>query len=164
MPLLIKKRGQVSKNVNEWTVSSHGFEKCKVMTRIPGASSVAAKSEHIDQINSHYASNKHQRNAVSHHTMRQHGDLLNFDFPKSSDSSNRLFRFAFVNKGSFVNGGGCGQGLWEGSSRYCSGTRQLLRGPRIQTRNHCRISAECFKAVIAGLWPVWLFVVARGQK
>jgi len=29
-------------------------------------------------------------------TMRQHGDLLNFDFQKSSDSSNQLFRFAFV--------------------------------------------------------------------
>jgi len=86
----------------------HGFEKCKVMLRIPGASSVAAKSEHINQLNCHYASNKHQHNAVSHYTMRQHGDLLNFDFQKSSDSSNQLFRFAFVNKGSFVNGGGCG--------------------------------------------------------
>jgi len=43
---------------------------------MPGASSVTAKSEHIDQINSHYASNKHQRNAVSHYTMGQHGDFV----------------------------------------------------------------------------------------
>jgi len=78
------------------------------MPRMPGASFVAAKSEHIDKINSHCASNKHQRNADSHYTMRQHGDLLNFDFQKSSDSSNQFFRFAFVNTGSFVNGGGCG--------------------------------------------------------
>ena len=34
--------------------------------------------------------------------------LLNFDFQKCSDSSNQLFRFAFVNTGSFVNCGGCG--------------------------------------------------------
>jgi len=40
--------------------------------------------------------------------MRQHDDLLNFAFQKSSDSSNQLFRFAFVNTGGFVNGGGCG--------------------------------------------------------
>jgi len=26
------------------------------------------------------------------------------------------------------------------------------------------ISTECFKAVVAGLWPVWLFIVVRGQK
>ena len=26
------------------------------------------------------------------------------------------------------------------------------------------ISTECFKAVFAGLWPVWLFIAARGQK
>ena len=52
------------------------------MPRMPGASSVAAKSEHIDQIDSHYASNKHQRDAVSQYTMRQHGDLLNLDFSK----------------------------------------------------------------------------------
>jgi len=52
------------------------------MPRMPGASSVAAKSEHIDQINSQYDSNEHQRNAVSHYTMRQHGDLLKLDFSK----------------------------------------------------------------------------------
>jgi len=78
------------------------------MPRMPGASFVAAKSEHIEQINSHYASNKHQRNAHSYYTMQQHGDLLNFDFQKSSDSSNQFFRIAFVITGSFVNGGGCG--------------------------------------------------------
>jgi len=38
--------------------------------------------------------------------MREHGDLLNFDFQKTSDNSNQLFHFAFVNTGSFVNGGG----------------------------------------------------------
>ena len=137
MPLLIKKRGQVSKNVNEWTVSSHGFEKCKVMLRIPGASSVAAKSEHIDQINSHYASYKHQRDAVSHHTMRQHGDLLNSDFQKSSNSSNRLFRFAFVNKGSFVNGGGCGQGLWEGVQQVLFRDPAATEGPETEQSFEC---------------------------
>jgi len=26
------------------------------------------------------------------------------------------------------------------------------------------ISTESFRAVVAGLWPVWLFIVARGQK
>jgi len=26
------------------------------------------------------------------------------------------------------------------------------------------ISTVCFKAVVVGLWPVWLFIVARGQK
>ena len=26
------------------------------------------------------------------------------------------------------------------------------------------ISTEWFKAVVAGLWPVWLFIVACGQK
>jgi len=26
------------------------------------------------------------------------------------------------------------------------------------------ISTKCFKAVVAGLWPEWLFIVARGQK
>ena len=26
------------------------------------------------------------------------------------------------------------------------------------------ISTECFEAVVASLWPVWLFIVARGQK
>jgi len=26
------------------------------------------------------------------------------------------------------------------------------------------ISTECFKAVVVGLWPVWLFIVALGQK
>jgi len=26
------------------------------------------------------------------------------------------------------------------------------------------ILTECFEAVIAGLWPVWLFIVARRQK
>ena len=26
------------------------------------------------------------------------------------------------------------------------------------------ISTECFKAVVAGLWPAWLFSVAPGQK
>jgi len=26
------------------------------------------------------------------------------------------------------------------------------------------ISTECFKAVVTGLWPVWLFIVARGQN
>ena len=26
------------------------------------------------------------------------------------------------------------------------------------------ISTECFKAVIAGLWPVWIFIVASSQK
>jgi len=26
------------------------------------------------------------------------------------------------------------------------------------------ISTKCFKAVVAGLWPVWLFIVAHGQK
>jgi len=31
-------------------VSNHGFEKCKVMPRMPGASFVVAKSDHIDQI------------------------------------------------------------------------------------------------------------------
>jgi len=66
------------------------------------------KSEHIDKIliAIHYASNKHQHNAVPYYTIREHGDLLNFGFQKSSDSSNQLFCFAFVN--SFVNGGGCG--------------------------------------------------------
>jgi len=67
------------------------------MLKKPGASFVAAKSEHIDQIYSHDVSNKHQRNAVSHYTMRLHGDLLNFDFQKSSDSSNQLFRLTFEN-------------------------------------------------------------------
>jgi len=28
----------------------------------------------------------------------------------------------------------------------------------------CSISTECFKAVVAGLWPLGLFIVARGQK
>jgi len=28
----------------------------------------------------------------------------------------------------------------------------------------CSISTECFKAVVTGLWPVWLFIVAHGQK
>jgi len=28
----------------------------------------------------------------------------------------------------------------------------------------CSTSTECFKAVVAGLWPVLLFIVARGQK
>jgi len=29
----------------------------------------------------------------------------------------------------------------------------------------CSISTECFKAVVAGLWPMWLFlIVARGKK
>jgi len=37
------------------------------MPRMPATSSVAAKAEHNDQINSHYASNKHQRHAVSHY-------------------------------------------------------------------------------------------------
>jgi len=78
------------------------------MLRMPGASFVAAKSEHIDQINSHYAFNKHQGNAFFHYSIRKHGGLLNFDFEKSSDSSNQFFRFAFVNTGRFVNGGGCG--------------------------------------------------------
>jgi len=50
--------------------------------------------------------NKQQLNPVAHYNMRQHGDLLNYGFHKSSDSSNQLFRFAFVN--SFVNDGGCG--------------------------------------------------------
>jgi len=26
------------------------------------------------------------------------------------------------------------------------------------------ISTECFKAVVTGMWPVWLFIVARDQK
>jgi len=26
------------------------------------------------------------------------------------------------------------------------------------------ISTECFKAVVAGLWPVWPFIVVHGQK
>jgi len=26
------------------------------------------------------------------------------------------------------------------------------------------ISTECFRAVVAGLWPVWLFIVDRGQE
>ena len=26
------------------------------------------------------------------------------------------------------------------------------------------ISTVCFKVVVAGLWPVWPFIVARGQK
>jgi len=26
------------------------------------------------------------------------------------------------------------------------------------------ISTECFKAVVAGLWPVWTFVVPRGHE
>jgi len=43
------------------------------------------------------------RNAVPHYITRDHGDLLNFGFQKSSDSSNQLSRFAFVNR--FVNGG-----------------------------------------------------------
>jgi len=84
-----------------WTRKVHSYAEnalCKFC-------SVAAKSEHIEQINRHYASNKHQRNAVSHYTMRQHGGLLNFDFQKSSHSSNQLFHFAFVNTGCFVNGG-----------------------------------------------------------
>jgi len=38
--------------------------------------------------------------------MWQHIGLLNFGFQKCYDSSNQLFRFAFVN--SFVIGGGCG--------------------------------------------------------
>jgi len=78
------------------------------MPRMPGASFVAVKSKHINQIKSHYASNKHQRNADSHCTMRQQGDVLNFNFQKRSDSSNQFLRFAFVNTGSFVNGRGCG--------------------------------------------------------
>jgi len=77
------------------------------MSRMPGASFISVKSEHIDQINSHYASNKNQRNADSHYTMQQHGDLLNFDFQKRSDGNNQLFCFAFKNAGSFVNGRGC---------------------------------------------------------
>jgi len=52
---------------------------------------------HRSDLNSHYACNKHQRYAVSHYIMRQHGGLLYFGFQKSSDSSNQLFRFAFVN-------------------------------------------------------------------
>jgi len=26
------------------------------------------------------------------------------------------------------------------------------------------ISTECVKAVVVGLWPVWLFIVPRGHK
>jgi len=111
MLLLIKKKWrQVSKIVNGWTVLNHGFEKWNLTLRTPSASFVAVKLEHIDMIsNSHYASNKHQRNAVPHYTMREHGDahgdFLNFGFQKRPDSSSRLFRFAFVN--SFVDAGGC---------------------------------------------------------
>jgi len=27
-----------------------------------------------------------------------------------------------------------------------------------------RIAHNCFKAMVAGLWPVWLFIVTRGQN
>ena len=52
---------------------------------------------HRSDLNIHDVSNKHPRNAVPHYTMRQNGDWLNFDCQKSSDSSDQLFRFAFVN-------------------------------------------------------------------
>jgi len=32
----------------------------------------------------------------------------------------------------------------------------------IQKLTTYSISTECFKVVVAGLWPVWLFIVARG--
>jgi len=28
----------------------------------------------------------------------------------------------------------------------------------------CSISKECFDAMITGLWPAWLFIMARYQK
>ena len=107
MLLLIKKKWRkFSKIVNAWTVLNHGIEKWNLTLRKPSPSFVAVKSERIDMIsNSHYASNKHQRNAVPHYTTRENGDLLNFGFEKRPDSSSQLFRFAFGN--SFVNGGGC---------------------------------------------------------
>jgi len=52
---------------------------------------------HRSDLNSDCASNKHQGNAVSRYTMRQHDDLLNIGFQISSDSSNQLFSFVFVN-------------------------------------------------------------------
>ena len=71
---------------------NQGSEKCNVTLRKPSASLVTMKSEHIDKIliAIHFASNKHQRNAVPHYTKRKHGDLLNIDFQKSSDSSSRI--------------------------------------------------------------------------
>ena len=44
-------------------------------------------------LSSHDASNKHQRTAVPHYTIRQNGDQL-----KSSDSNDEMFDFAFVNR------------------------------------------------------------------
>ena len=86
---------QVSKNVNGRMVLSHGLQsnaekaqckfcRCQIRT-------------HRSALNIHDVSNKHPRNAVPHYTMRQNGDWLNFDCQKSSDSSDQLFRFAFVN-------------------------------------------------------------------
>jgi len=80
----------------EWM---NGFKKCvrKVQSNAEKAWCKFCRCEtraHRSGLNSHYASNKHQkhqRNAVSHYIIRQHGHLLNFVFQKSSDSSNQWF-------------------------------------------------------------------------
>jgi len=43
-------------------------------------------------------------------------------------------------------------------------TASNLKVSKPYRRNKHSITTECLKAVVAGLWPVCPFIVARGQK
>jgi len=67
---------------------------------------------HRSDLNSHYYalgfSDKHQRNAILD-TMWQHGDMLNFGFQQSFDSSRLIIgSFCICKHSCFVNSRGCG--------------------------------------------------------